>query len=50
MDKDRGKKIGEQVVEQKWCQLCGGKLVRLGATIGGTQLYGCSDCHAVYWI
>ncbi len=38
MEKNKGKIIGKKVVEEKWCQLCGGKLERIGATVGGTQL------------
>lgn len=49
-EEKRAKKIGQKVVEEKWCQLCGGTLRYLGATIGGTKLYGCSLCHVAYWI
>ena len=31
------------------CPVCEVLLLRLGATIGGTQLMGCPVCHVVYW-
>jgi len=51
-EEERAKRIGEKVVREHWCQLCGGKLTNLGISgqLGGIQLYGCLDCRAVYWI
>ena len=28
---------------------CGGDLIPLGATVGGTRLWGCKSCRRVYW-
>jgi uncharacterized protein with PIN domain len=28
---------------------CGGKLFRLGVTLGATKLKGCQKCRRVYW-
>lgn len=50
MEKTKAKEIGIKVIREKWCQICGGVLSSLGATIKDTKLYGCPDCRAVYWI
>ena len=31
------------------CVTCGSPFFRIGAALGGVQLYGCTVCHLVYW-